>query len=203
MHLPITACPEPQAENHQTLPSAESEERDRWWGSYAGRAMLPAFVLLGLFTALLLGFGWYRQVWHGQSTARHLGIGLTALLWLLQGFLLLYRILTMNYRLTSRRLFIERGFGHPNYRFISLVEVGQISVERSRWERWLRIGRVRITPRAPNQPPLVLLGVIRPDHVAVEIRKEVEAARAEGRATEGAATPATPVSHSSGPRPLA
>src|SRR5262245_4561765 len=80
----------------------EDQEVDLWWGSYAGRTMLPSFVVCLVLTGLIILLAWV-YVKRGQLKLTILCLG--GLLWLVQLLRFAYRYFGFNYRLTSKRLF--------------------------------------------------------------------------------------------------
>jgi membrane protein YdbS with pleckstrin-like domain len=163
-----------------TVQNDQPEEIDVWYGSYAGSAMLPRFVQLLLLSILIAIVAWYMGAWRGYNAARYTALSMILALWLLQAILWIRRLMGWNYRLTSRRLFVERGFRHPGQPGVDLERISQIAVEAGRLERWLDVGRLRIFIRdAPA--PLILEGVRHPFHVARQIqRRSGSALRSNG-----------------------
>jgi hypothetical protein len=161
--------------------AAAAEEVDVWWGAYAGRTMLPDFLLSGVLTVGIIGLAWYLGAWRDSSWLRWTTPLLLGIFWLSQIVRWLYRVVTTTYRLTTRRLFYERGFGHPGRPGVWLREVAQVVVERRPFERWMGVGRIRILVRSEVNPPLVLEGVRDPEHIAIEIRKWVKTAQESAR----------------------
>jgi hypothetical protein len=155
----------------------EVEEVDLWWGGYAGRTVVPEFVLAGLLTVALVGLAWYSGAWKGADRLRSLMPILLGGFWLFQVARWLYRVLTANYRLTTRRLLCECGFGHPARPGIELNQVSQIVVERRLFERLAGVGRLRIVVQDGAVPPLILEGVPDPEQVAMLIRRQVQHVR--------------------------
>jgi hypothetical protein len=163
----------------------EDQEADVWWGSYAGRAMLPSFLVCGLLTVAFALGAWY--IANAFPTLpyppRYLAYVLAALVWLVQVLRWGYRTVTINYRLTTRRLFRDQGFRKPS-RAVELSRVKAVAVEQARpLERLLGIGRLRID--AEDTHTLVLQGVHEPQTVAALVRGAAARARAR-RAALGA-----------------
>jgi membrane protein YdbS with pleckstrin-like domain len=144
-------------------------ETDLWWGSYAGRTMLPSFVLCFALT-LGLVFGAYL-LWsdfgQGPAVARHEFYSVAVALWLFQLVRWLYRIIGCNYRLTTRRLFCGRGFLYPATAPVDLRDVQGVAVKQLAWERWLGIGRVYVQAKEA----VMLEGVHQPERIAERIRQ--------------------------------
>jgi Bacterial PH domain len=158
----------------------DRQETDVWWGSYAGRTMLPGFLTSGIITLALVLLAWYCYS-TGRMTASHARRaveGPATLIWLMLLLHCGYRMIAWNYRLTTRHLFLERGFHTPAGGGIKLTRIAQVLVQRNVLERWVGVGRLRILlTDAPE--PLILEGIRNPEHIAVEIRRRVEKAREE------------------------
>jgi membrane protein YdbS with pleckstrin-like domain len=159
--------------------ASELEETDVWWGSYAGRAMLPGFLLCLLLTIILLVLDWHFGNRHSRSDLISSGIlGLIGAVWLFQGTRWFYCLIAVNYRLTNRRLFYSRGFKLPDTWAIDLTHITKVAVERGPAERLLGLGRIRIHVQDRDSQRYVLDGVTAPEHVARTIRRRVRQALA-------------------------
>jgi membrane protein YdbS with pleckstrin-like domain len=157
----------------------ENQETDVWWGSYAGRTMIPGFVGCILLTALIIWGVWL--IWPDPDNRPYLERYTTYILvgavWSFQLIRWGYRILAINYRLTTHRLFCQRGFQTSATTAIDLAKIATVRIERAPLENQLKVGRLRIIPVDPSQPPLLLEGVWRPDQIAALIMKQVQQAR--------------------------
>jgi hypothetical protein len=103
-------------------------------------------------------------------------------IWFAQLARWLYYVLTYNYRLTTRRLFIERSFLNTPRAELELRRISGVVVETSGLDRRLGVGTLRVLgdDRAPR---LVLLGVRDPGRLAAEIRHLAKQAREQGALT--------------------
>jgi membrane protein YdbS with pleckstrin-like domain len=156
------------------------QETDVWWGSYAGRTMLPSFVLCSLATATLVWAAF--AIWEeglGYDPARYAFYGLMGGLWLWQFIRWGYRIIAYNYRLTTRRLFCMRGFLYSRDPAVELDRVATVTVEQSPLERLLGCGTIIILLEGAAEAPVVLPGVRNPQSIAEEIRNHARTAREE------------------------
>lgn len=152
----------------------KTEEIDIWWGSYAGRTMLPGFLLCLLLTILLLALDGYLESRNRRSDLVSSAVlALAAAAWLFQGTRCLYRMIAINYRLTNRRLLYTRGFKLPDGWSIELTQVTDVSIVRGPIERLLGVGRIALQVQDDTSAPLVLDGVPNPERVARTIRKRV------------------------------
>jgi len=162
-----------------THPIDENQETDLWWGSYAGRAMAPGFVVCALLTGLLIWGVWL--FWPKNEDRPYLERYTTYILvgavWLFQLIRWGYRIVAVNYRLTTRRLFCQRGFQTTATTALDLAAIATVRIERDAWTPYLKVGRLRIVPVDSAQPPLVLEGVYSPDQIAALIMHQVHQIR--------------------------
>src|SRR5207248_2905924 len=94
-----------------------------------------------------------------------------------------YRLLAYRYRLTSRRLFRERGRLYPPEEPLDLAIVARVEVSQPLFARLLGVGTVNVMPEeASGRPAVGLPGVRRPRALAAAIEQAAQAAR-EGNMT--------------------
>jgi hypothetical protein len=149
------------------------QETDVWWGAYSWRALLPVMVASVLLTALVIGCAWYLVSWRGIVQLRYGAHVLLVLFWLGQLGRWAYLMVGLNCRLTTRRLFLERGFRHPGRPGLSLAAIGQVVVSRRPFQSFCDVGQVLIFEAGAAQPTMVLEGIRGPEHIAMLIRKQV------------------------------
>jgi hypothetical protein len=148
-------------------PAARGGEIDVWWGSHAGRAMLPSFVVCGLLTLLLyvvvhapvLERGW-QQLAFGVSAGA---------VWLAQLWRWYDRYFTRNYRLTTRHLYVDHGFRRLRARRCDLRQVRGVEVRRYKLAAVLGVGDVWVFCD-DGQLPAVLEALMDADGAAELIR---------------------------------
>ena len=150
-------------------PPDDAEEVDVWYGSYAGRAMLPRFIQLALLSGFIIAVAWSLGAWRGSNAVRYTALAIIVALWLALALVWIRRFLGLNYRLTTKRLFYQFGFHHPGRPGIELRRIRQVAVEANRIERWLDVGRLRVF--LDQGAPLILEGVQHPFHVAKQIER--------------------------------
>jgi hypothetical protein len=173
------------------LPSEPGQEVEIWWGGYAARTMLPAFTLCGLLTLSVLLIG--RLVWEESAVPHtlvgHLVLYLVLVIWVVVLVRWAYLTVSITYRVTSHRLYHQRGFGHPAPEPIELARVSAVRVEQKIWERWVGVGRLRI--ETDDGKATTLIGIRTPEHVAAEALKFVGQIRAQGKGTPQAIVPSS------------
>jgi hypothetical protein len=157
------------------VPAASADATDETelaWLGYAPVALVPSVVVLAAAsTAIILALRPLVPV-HVLHEAVDVPI---AAAWLLQLFWVAYRLTGYNYRLTTRRLFRERGRLYPPELPLELATVVTVAAEQSRLGRWLGVGTVRVV--AEDGPPWALTGVRRPGLLADMVTDAAKAAR--------------------------
>src|SRR5262249_46634017 len=103
--------------------------------------------------------------------------GIAAIIWLWQLLRWGYRVLTFSYRLTTRRLLLERNFFNSGMRAIDLRHIAKVLVERHRLERRLGVGQVNIVCDRGPIAEAAFAGVYDPDRVASLISSAVQQVR--------------------------
>jgi hypothetical protein len=154
-------------------------ETDIWWGAYAGRTMLPGFLLCLLLTVILLALDLYLK--NGQRRSElisSLVLAVAGAIWLFQGTRWIYRMMALNYRLTNRRLLFSRGFKLPDTWAIELERLAEVLVLAGPAERLLGVGRIKVVVQDGSSSSFLLEGVLAPERVARIIRRRVRQARA-------------------------
>lgn len=165
-------------------PAEPDQEVDIWWGAYSTRTMLPTFllsILLSVNIGLLTGWLWDEELAHPQLMW-HLAVLLIALVWVFPLLLCGYRAVTYTYRLTTHRLFRDRGLHCPADGEVPLDRVRRVGVGFTSLERLVGVGQVWVEYDG-GTAPLVLNGVYDPQPVADLI--QAQAAKARGRQPPG------------------
>jgi membrane protein YdbS with pleckstrin-like domain len=157
--------------------STPTEEIEVWWGSYALRATIPSCTVAAALTVGMLVVVWVQGGWKGEDLLQLIILVPILGVWLFVAIRWGYRLVAVSYRLTTRRLFCERGFLRPVRRVIDLVQIDQVLVAHRGLDRLLRIGRVRIVALDRKVPDMNLDGIHRPEHIAMKLRKYVQKAR--------------------------
>lgn len=127
-------------------------EVELWTGTYSAKAMIPAFVVAGLLSIIVI-------VGSAFAAAVVIGIGVAAALWLWAGLVLVYRRLSIKYRLTSQRFYHETGILRRVTNRLEVIEMDDISHEQGLIERMLGIGTIKVISSDRSHPELVLRGI--------------------------------------------
>ncbi|MBX3415313.1 MAG: PH domain-containing protein [Pirellulales bacterium] len=169
-----TAKPEPaQAAVETSLRSRltprglpDSPEQDLWHGGYSPKAMLGAWVVSALISIACLiapfliasGSGWYLA-----------SFGIIAVAWIVPALVLLFRRMSISYRVTNQRLFHESGILRRRTDRIELIDVDDVATDQGPFERMMGVGSIRITSSDRTHPVLVLQGIEGVRDVAAKI----------------------------------
>ncbi|HYV34352.1 MAG TPA: hypothetical protein VE988_01530 [Gemmataceae bacterium] len=159
----------------QEEPSRFGDELDLWWGSYAGRAMMPSFAVCIALTVLIF-FGtrlWVPQRYWFQWTFS----GVASALWIVQLARWGHRFFTWNYRLTTRFLYQDRGVKPLIARRYALPTISRVEVRNNALDKWLGIGDLWICFDDTDQPAAVLKALVAPRTAAGIIREAIKKAR--------------------------
>jgi uncharacterized membrane protein YdbT with pleckstrin-like domain len=95
-------------------------------------------------------------------------------------FLLLgvwYRTAATRYRLTTQRLFVQRGLIAKNLEEVELFRVKDVTLSQGFFQRMLGVGSVVVLSTDDTTPRLELAGVCNPVDVKEQIRNAFRAAR--------------------------
>lgn len=144
----------------------DEPERDVWQGCYSPRAMLGVWVMLGGLTllALLVGSLQLRQPWQWGVL-----LGVVALGWLAGLAVLVSRRIGVRYRLTTQRLFHEKGILRRTIDRIELIKVDDVTSEQGLFDRLMDIGSIRIRSSDRTDPDFWIRGIEKAREVATEI----------------------------------
>jgi membrane protein YdbS with pleckstrin-like domain len=142
-------------------------ELDVWQGGFSSRAMLGSWILAGLATVLLLVVGIYfrrTDVWLGVLTT-------VMLVWIFLGSRLMYRQMSVRYRLTNQRFFHETGIIRRVTNRIEVIDMDDITYEQGPIERMTGVGSISIRSTDRTDPDLCLIGIDDVKEVAARIDK--------------------------------
>ncbi len=179
--LPAPPAPSPlpiqRSADHS--PKKTDQETDLWWGSYSGWTMFPSFLVCLVLTALIGWLAWalVRGGLLAPDLLKLTFLGAAGALWLGQFTRWGLRFFGFNYRLTTRRLFKERGYLQPHRVQVKLEHVADVGVERTGIEQLAGVGRVILHRADRSYPPVVLEGVRQPLLVADLIRQALQKAK--------------------------
>ncbi len=168
--MPLKNHAEPQPPNETDLWQGRTH-----WKHFAGRLML--WVAANIVAAGLVG-------WLASSsevfTAAY-AAGLILLIVFLSGTVVVGRILIVilsrHYRLTSQRLFVERGVLSRTIDQTELIRVDDVRIHKSVIDRLFGLGSITIVSTDASEPVILIEGVVDADTVAEAVRTNMRALR--------------------------
>ncbi|MCO6437909.1 MAG: PH domain-containing protein [Phycisphaerae bacterium] len=145
------------------------------WKHFAGRiflwlvAIIAVAVLVGWIASSSESLNWRGAFWIDLGVA-----GLSGL-WVLGG--VAWKIWSCRYRLTSQRLFIERGILSQTIDQTELVRVDDVRIRKSLMDRVFGLGSVVVNSTDATDRQLIIVGIPDPDRVAELIRSNMRTMR--------------------------
>jgi membrane protein YdbS with pleckstrin-like domain len=137
-----------------TATGNQPAEDELWSGTYSPKAMVGTAIGLAILTAVglvvaLIANGPGLLIW---------AIG-AVLLWGLLGLLILYRRLTVRYRLTTFRFFHETGLLNRTRNRIEVIDINDVTLEQRLIERMFNVGTIHIQSSDITDPDIYLRGI--------------------------------------------
>ncbi|MEX2317742.1 MAG: PH domain-containing protein [Pirellulales bacterium] len=136
--------------------AGQRAEEDLWSGTFSPKAMIgPAIVCVLLSVAGLVGV-----IVTGGAPPALPAFGVAMLvIWGWLGLTLLYRRLTVRYRLTTYRLFHDTGLFARTGNRIEVIDIDDVTVRQGIIERMFGIGSINIASSDRTDPTLNLPGI--------------------------------------------
>jgi membrane protein YdbS with pleckstrin-like domain len=134
--------------------SAQPQEEELWSGTYSGKAMIgPAggLVILSIVALVVASFagpiGWTV-------------VGIAAVIaWAIFGLVVLYRKLSVRYRLTTFRFFHETGLLSRTRNRIEVIDINDVTLQQGLIERMFNVGTIHMQSSDITHPNLYLPGI--------------------------------------------
>lgn len=173
IRLPRFGVPHRTRRPHLSRGGVLPDETILWTGHIAFRALLPQMLL-----AALAAVAWYWLAPADNTTALTRGwigiaMGLVAYL--------AYRRWDESFILTNRRLVHEVGIFSRTTNFLEAIDIDDVGIEQSLWDRLLGIGTITIESTDNSDPWLEIRGVF----PAPEIASLIDATRHRERVARG------------------
>ncbi len=145
------------------------------WKHYAGRVSL--WVVANVLFAALIGWLASAKKWFELSGVIYTVLGgvlVSALIFIIPVFL---RIISRRYRLTSQRLFIERGILSQTIDQTELIRVDDVRVEKTFIDRVFGVGTVSLLSTDVSDRLVVIEGIDNAERVAEAVRTNMRTQR--------------------------
>jgi membrane protein YdbS with pleckstrin-like domain len=135
-------------------PGNQPAEDDLWVGTYSPKAMAGPAIGLAILTVIAIVVGTFVPP-IGWMVA---GIG-AVVAWLVLAFVVLYRQKTVNYRLTTFRLFHESGLLARTRDRIEVIDINDVNLSQGILERMFNVGTIHIDSSDKSHPNFNMLGI--------------------------------------------
>jgi len=169
-------CPKCGAKQGAAPSPGLEPEQPVWAGRFSPLAY-GNWILLWILFAAAAGFAafkwlpiseaWMRWVYTGAVLLPAVGIVVSAM----------WKRLSVRYRLTSHRIFLEEGILSRRISEIELLRVDDLSVTQNLIERLFDVGEVILITSDATHPRLELAGIRSPVEVKEQIRTHVQKRR--------------------------
>lgn len=169
-----TGSPQAAAPTPQTLP-----EQDLWsgrmhWQNAIGRVMLWLLLNLGLVVAAYYA---PQNSWLTQSRVWWIIAGFFVITTISMWGGVIVRILQTRYRLTSQRLFIEKGILSRTMDQTELIRVDDVRMQQSFINRIFNVGTVLMMTTDVTDRAVSIVGIKNPVRVTELIRQQMRTLR--------------------------
>ncbi|MCI0492982.1 MAG: PH domain-containing protein [Planctomycetes bacterium] len=129
-------------------------EEELWSGTYSAKAMVGPAIGAAILTVL----GMVGASIAGPAGWAAVGIG-SLLVWGGLALLLMYRRLTVRYRLTTYRFFHETGLLSRTRNRIEVIDINDVTLSQGLIERMLNVGTVFVQSSDVTHPQINLPGI--------------------------------------------
>ncbi|MBI4717913.1 MAG: PH domain-containing protein [Planctomycetes bacterium] len=145
------------------------------WKYFASR--LLAWAAMNLAAAVLAGWWAWSSPTIAAGGAAAMIAGWVAVTGLFIVGGVVVRVLSTRYRLTSQRLFVERGILSQTVDQTELIRVDDVRIEKSLLNRMVGVGNVTLLTTDTTDRSVSLVGVAEPDRVAELVRNHMRTLR--------------------------
>jgi len=135
-------------------------EEELWSGTYSAKAMVGPAIGLALLTVIALAAASFA----GPVGWAIAGIG-AVVFWAILGLVILYRRMTVAYRLTTYRFFHETGLLSRTRNRIEVIDINDVTLQQGLIERMFNVGTIHIQSSDVTHPDLYLPGIEDVRHV--------------------------------------
>lgn len=142
-------------------PGQDVPEEELWSGSYSPKAMVGPMVAVVILTVLGMIVGSWAPP-YGWLVAG--GVGVLVLAWLL--VTVLYRKMTVRYRLTTHRFFVESGLLGRTDEHMQVIAIDDVTVRQGPIQRMSNVGEIILRTQDQSSQVLTLHGIEGARHVA-------------------------------------
>ena len=147
--------------------SPDDPEHDLWKGGFSPKAMVLYWLLALVVTIVAVVAG----VIFNDPTVWIVALAVAGALWVAFALYLLYQRLSVDYQLTTQRLFQRSGILTRVTNRVEVIDIDDVQFSQNIVERFLGVGTIRILSSDVTDPKLVLIGIDDVKNVADTIDK--------------------------------
>jgi uncharacterized membrane protein YdbT with pleckstrin-like domain len=125
-----------------------------WSGTYSPKAMVGPAIALAVLTVVALIIGGIAF----PPALIFVGLG-AVVLWAIFGLVLLYRRMTVRYRLTTFRFFHETGLLSRTRNRVEVIDINDVTLSQGLIERLFDVGTIHVQSSDVTHPNLHLVGI--------------------------------------------
>ncbi len=158
----VGAAAQPSAEKLTQKRNSGNQpaEDELWSGTYSPKAMVGwtiglALLTLAGFVAALMANGPGLIIWAIAAVV----------LWAILGLIVLYRRMTVSYRLTTFRLFYETGLLKRTRDRIEVIDINDVTLQQGFIERMFNVGTIHLITSDVTCQNLYMVGIEDVRHV--------------------------------------
>jgi len=143
----------------------EEPEEDAWEGGYSGKAMFGNWLAAGCISLLVIVLLFrYEQLREGDRS-KYILLGIASL-WILLGFMVLYRKMNVRYHLTTQRFIHQSGILTRVSDRIEVIDIDDVTYYQGVIERLVGVGSIKVNSSDRTHPELWLRGIENVQEVA-------------------------------------
>ena len=143
----------------------EEPEEDAWEGGYSGKAMFGNWLVAGFVSLLVIVLLFrYEQLREGDRS-KYILLGIASL-WILLGFMVLYRKMNVRYHLTTQRFIHQSGILTRVSDRIEVIDIDDVTYYQGVIERLVGVGSIKVNSSDRTHPELWLRGIENVQEVA-------------------------------------
>jgi membrane protein YdbS with pleckstrin-like domain len=151
----------------------DDPEEELWEGGYSPKALYGLWFLTAVLSIVVIVVAVFTVT---SGTVWGIILGIIAITWLCEFALLAYRRMSVHYRLTTQRLFHEKGILSRNTDRIEVIDMDDITARQGVIERMFGIGSICVISSDRSHPEFHIVGI---DNVHVVYDKLDKARRRE------------------------
>jgi membrane protein YdbS with pleckstrin-like domain len=141
--------------------AAQTPEKDLWSGAYSLKAMTGQFIGAGIVAILAIVGGSFVPPF-GWIVAAIASVLIFAYL----AAVLLYRRMSIRYRLTTQRLLRDTGILTRTGDHLLVINIDDVTVHQGIFDRMFGLGTIKLNTKDTTTPILLMQGIENPRHVA-------------------------------------